>query len=166
MAETSKDPDLDPAHNRALAAIEAAGIPFTASKHEPSGSLEEAARARGVTPGEIVKSMVVRLGEGRYAIALVPGDRKISWPKLRHAMGVNRASMPPAEEAFGVTGYERGTITPFGANGDLPVLTDVTVPDGPISMGGGAHRVAVYLLGSDLKGRFDAQVLDITEPVT
>ena len=160
----STDPDLDPAHNRALAALDAAGIAYEARRHAPARSLEEAAEARGVTPGEIVKSMVVRLGEARYAIVLVPGDRKISWPKLRQAMGVNRASMPPADEAFEVTGFERGTITPFGMREPLPVLADAAVPDGPVSMGGGAHHVAVYLRGVDLKSHFDAQVLDLTDP--
>lgn len=159
------DPDLTPEHNRAVAAAEAAGIRFDVRRHEPANSLEEAAAARGVTPGEIVKSMVVRLGESDYAIALVPGDRKISWSKLRGAMGVNRAKMPSAEEAFEITGFERGTITPFGVKSPLPVLADETVPDGAISMGGGAHDVALYLDGADLKRHFDAQVLDITDPV-
>lgn len=159
------DTDLSPEHNRAIAAARASGIRFDARRHEPAGSLAEAAAARGVTPGEIVKSMVVRLGESDYAIALVPGDRRISWRKLRQAMGVNRAKMPTSDEAFGITGFERGTITPFGSEGDLPVLADAHVPDGPISMGGGAHGVALYLDGADLKAHFAAQVLDITEPL-
>lgn len=109
--------------------------------------------------------MVVRLGERDHAIALVPGDRKISWSKLRQAMGVNRAKMPSADEAFEITGFERGTITPFGVQPPLPVLADETVPDGPISMGGGAHHVALYLEGADLKRLFEARVLDFTDPV-
>ena len=160
----SADTGLDPAHNRALAALDASGIPYEARRHEPVRSLEEAARVRGVTSGEIVKSMVVRLAEGEYAIVLVPGDRKISWPKLRQALGVNRATMPSADEALEATGFERGTITPFGLRHPLPVLADAAVPDGAISMGGGAHDVAVYLEGSALKSHFDARVLDLTDP--
>ena len=39
----------------------------------------------------------------------------ISWPKLRALLGVNRISMPSADVALAVTGYERGTITPLGS---------------------------------------------------
>ena len=59
--------------------------------------------------------MVVRRGAGDHLFVLVPGDREISWPKLRALLGVNRISMPDADAAREVTGYERGTITPFGS---------------------------------------------------
>ena len=37
-----------------------------------------------------------------------------------------------------VTGFVRGTITPFGTRTPLPVVLDASV-SGPISLGGGAH---------------------------
>ena len=43
----------------------------------------------------MVKTIVVRRGEGDYLFVLVPGDRVISWPKLRALLGVSRLSMPP-----------------------------------------------------------------------
>ena len=66
-------------------------------------------------PRDIVKTLVVRRGEGDFLFVLVPGDREISWPKLRAHLGVKRISMPDATVAREVTGYERGTITPFGS---------------------------------------------------
>jgi len=67
---------------RALAAVEAAGIHFTVTRHGPVRSLEEAAAARGVRPGDIVKSLVVRRADDDFLFVLVPGDRQFSWPKL------------------------------------------------------------------------------------
>ena len=64
--------------------------------------------------------MVVRRGEDDHLLVLVPGDRQISWPKLRSHLGVNRLSMPPADKAREATGYERGTITPFGSTRAWP----------------------------------------------
>ena len=84
---------------RALAAIEAAGIPFTVTRHGPVRSLEEAAAARGVQPGDIVKSLVVRRADDDFLFVLVPGDRQFSWPKLRALLGTNRLSMPDAAVA-------------------------------------------------------------------
>lgn len=168
------DPDLDPAHNPALAALTESGISFRAARHEPVSSLAEAAAARGIEPGDIVKSMVVRYGDpradpgdgsiGGHLIVLVPGGRKISWKKLRHALGVNKAAMPSAEEALAITGFARGTITPFGTRQPLPVIADQQVPGREISMGGGAHHVAVYLSADAMIEHFAARVLDITDP--
>ena len=68
-----------------------------------------------MAPKQVVKTLVVRRGEDDYLFILVRGDRQISWPKLRALLGVTRLSMPNAETARDATGYERGTITPFGA---------------------------------------------------
>ena len=62
-------------------------------------SLAEAAQARGVTPADVVKTLVVRRGDDDFLFVLVPGDRTISWPKLRALLGVSRLSMPDAATA-------------------------------------------------------------------
>ena len=148
---------------RALEAVEAAGIPFTVTRHGPVASLEEAAAARGVRPGDIVKSLVVRRADGDYLFVLVPGDRQFSWPKLRALLGTNRLSMPDATVAKEMTGYERGTITPFGSTHTWPVVADATVAGRTVSMGGGAHGVALTVSGDDVIRTFDAQVADISD---
>ena len=74
---------------------------------------------------------------------LVPGDRAISWPKLRALLGVSRLSMPDAATAREVTGYERGTITPLGAITAWPVITDERVLGREITLGAGEHGLAV-----------------------
>ena len=100
---------------RALAALQELGINHLVTRHGPVRSLEEAAAARGIAPKDLVKTIVVRRGDDDYVFVLVPGDREFSWPKLRTLLGVSRLSMPDAATAKAVTGYERGTITPFGA---------------------------------------------------
>lgn len=152
-----------PGESRAVAAAKAAGIPFTVTRHGPVRSLEEAAAARGVRPADIVKSLVVRRGEGEYVFVLVPGDRQFSWPKLRALLGTNRLSMPDAAVAQEVTGYERGTITPFGSRQPWPVVADATVAGRTVSLGGGAHGVALTVEGDDVIRVFDAQVADISD---
>ena len=170
---------------RAVAALEASGIDFTITRHGPVSSLEEAAAARGVDPSRVLKTIVVRRSDEDYLFVLVPGDRQISWPKLRALLGVSRLSMPDKEVARDVTGYERGTITPFGATRSWPVVADVRVvaPDGvdvvddasdergagdvaagAVSIGAGAHGVAATVDGSALVRALDAQVADVTDP--
>jgi Cys-tRNA(Pro)/Cys-tRNA(Cys) deacylase len=146
---------------RAIAAAEALGLAHTVTRHGPVRSLEEAAAARGVEPRQIVKTMVVRVSDGDHRFVLVPGDREIAWPKLRTLLGVNRISMPSAESAYDVTGYVRGTITPLGSATPLPVIADESI-SGTISLGGGAHGVALTVEAAELLRALDATVADVT----
>jgi Cys-tRNA(Pro)/Cys-tRNA(Cys) deacylase len=150
---------------RAIAAAEQLGLAHTVTRHGAVRSLEEAAAARGVEPRQIVKTMVVRVSDGDHCFVLVPGDREIAWPKLRALLGVNRISMPSAEAAYDVTGYVRGTITPLGSAIPLPVVADASI-SGTISLGGGAHGVALTVEAEELLAALDATVADVTEPVT
>ncbi|CUR62209.1 conserved hypothetical protein [metagenome] len=148
----------------ATKALAASGIAHTVTRHGRVGSLAEAAAVRGVEPSAIVKTMVVRRGEGDHLLVLVPGDRQISWPKLRALLGVNRISMPDADAAREVTGYERGTITPFGARVELPVVADERLVGQTISIGAGGHGVAATLAADDAIAHLQAQVADVTDP--
>ena len=89
----------DDGADRAAAALTASGVEHAITRHGRVGSLEEAAAARGVQPGDIIKTIVVRLAADDYLFVLVPGGREISWPKLRALLGVNRMSMPDAATA-------------------------------------------------------------------
>ena len=148
---------------RARAALDDAGIDYTIARHGPVRSLVEAAEARGVAPKQVVKTLVVRRGEDDYLFILVPGDRQISWPKLRALLGVTRLSMPNAEIARDATGYERGTITPFGALRAWPVIADTRVQR-TISIGAGAHGVSDLAAAADLIETLSATVADVTAP--
>jgi Cys-tRNA(Pro)/Cys-tRNA(Cys) deacylase len=148
---------------RAVAAADALGLEYTVTRHGPVRSLVEAAAARGVAPSAVVKTLVVRVADGDFRFVLVPGDREISWPKLRALLGVNRMSMPSAEVAFEVTGYVRGTITPLGSSTPWPVVADATL-SGPVSIGGGEHGVALTIDSAALVDALDATVADVTDP--
>ena len=150
--------------DRALAALDAAGLTYRVIEHGPVRSLAEAAQARGVEPADVVKTLVVRRGDDDYLFVLVPGDRAISWPKLRALLGVSRMSMPDASAAKEATGYERGTITPFGSLRPWPVIADERMAGRTVTLGGGAHGVAVALAADEALAALDATVADVTEP--
>jgi len=140
-------------------------LPHTIVRHGPVRSLEEAAQARGVPPKAVVKTLVVRRGEEDYLFVLVPGDRQVSWPKLRALLGVSRMSLPDADDALRVTGYRRGTITPFGSTHAWPVVADAALLGEEITLGGGADGVAVKAQADDVVAALAATVADVTEPV-
>lgn len=151
---------------RAVEALQASGLDHTLTRHGRVSSLAEAAAARGVEPRDLIKTLVVRRADDDFLFVLVPGDREISWPKLRSLLGVSRLSMPDKEVALQATGYERGTITPFGSTTAWPVIADASLAgdaDREISLGAGAHGVAVTVNAEATLAHLGAQVADVTE---
>lgn len=142
-------------------AASTAGLAHREIHYGKVSSVEEAAAARGVPVSAVVKSLLVRRGEDDHLLVLVPGDRSISWPKLRGVLGVSRLSMPDADTAFAVTGYRRGTITPLGV--DLPVVADTRLVGQSITLGSGEPGVAIGLEADDLIKAFEATVADVSE---
>jgi Cys-tRNA(Pro)/Cys-tRNA(Cys) deacylase len=151
--------------NPALAAAQSSGIQHRVIRHGRAGSLAEAARARGVEPADVVKTMVVRRAANDFLFVLVPGDRTISWPKLRSVLGVSRLSMPDAATAREVTGYERGTITPLGSSVAWPVIADERIIGRLITLGAGQHGVAIAVAADDILAVLSATVADVSESV-
>lgn len=145
----------------AIRAVASSGLAHEVVEYGKATSVEDAAERRGVPLHSVIKSIVVRRGEGDLLMVLVPGDRVIDWAKLRGLLGVSRMSLAASDEAFAATGYRPGTITPFGSTTALPIIADASI-DGLASIGGGAHGVAINLEGSDLIEHFRAEVADVT----
>ena len=152
-------------HTPAIAALEAAGIPFRVVRTEIARSAEESAAFQGIPVGSLLRSILVRRAADDFFFVLVPGGRRFNWPALRALLGTNRLTLPTEEEAKAETGYVRGAITPFGARRPWPVIADASI-DGleVVAIGGGARGVNLHLAPADLVRATGAQVVDITIP--
>ncbi|HVX06619.1 YbaK/EbsC family protein [Humibacter sp.] len=150
--------------DRVLQDAASRGVDVRIVERPAAGSLHEAAALLGIQPGDIVKTLVVKRHSGDYLFALVPGGRKISWAKLRSLVGANKLSLPDADLALEATGYERGTITPFGSTTAWPVFADSSIVGRTVAMGAGAHGYSAFVDADALIKGFDATVADITEP--
>lgn len=139
------------------------GIPHRVFRHAGEvTSLEQAASERGQSPEQVIRSIVFRLGEGRYAMVLMAGAAQISWSTLRAHFGQSRLTMAGKEEVLAVTGYQIGTVSPIGISHPMPILVDqgLLVRD-EVSMGSGERNVAILLKRDDLmKALPDAQIGD------
>ena len=147
----------------AIVSIAATGVPYTVVRTERAASAEEAASLQGIPIGALLRTIVVRRGEDDYLFVLVPAGRRFDWPKLRAHLGLRRMTLPDADEARSVTGYERFTITPFGSARAWPVILDASVMDEPVvSVGGGAFGVNLHLAPADLVAALEAETVDVT----
>lgn len=149
----------------ALPAMAGVDVPYRIVRTKPAGSAEESAALQGIDVGALLRTIVVRRGEDDYVFVLVPAGRRFDWPKLRAHLGVSRLSLPDADEARAVTGYERYTITPFGSTRAWPVVADASIVGRPVvAIGGGARGVNVHVDPADLVRALDAAVVDVSRP--
>ena len=147
----------------ALDALAAAGTPHRVVRTPRAGSAEESAELQGIPLGALLRTIVVRRGDDDYLFVLVPAGRRFDWPRLRAHLGVRRLTLPDADEARVVTGYERYTITPFGSQRRWPAIVDASVTEQPVvSVGGGAFGVNLHLAPHDLVGALGADVVDVS----
>ena len=154
------DPDTP-----ATEAVASAGVKHRVVRTTPAGSAEESAALQGIPLGSLLRTLVVRRAEDDFLFVLVPAGRRFEWSKLRAHLGVKRLSMPDAEEARAVTGYERGAITPFGAKRAWPVIVDATALEADtVAIGGGARGVNIHLTTRDLVRATGATVADVSVP--
>ncbi len=143
--------------------MRAAGIEHEVIRTERAATAQEAADLQHVPLGALLRTIVVRRGDDDYLFILVPADRRFDWPKLRSHLGVRRLTLPDADEAREVTGYERYTITPFGATRAWPVIVDAAALGHPrVSVGGGGFGINLHLAPDVLVSALGADVVDIS----
>jgi Cys-tRNA(Pro)/Cys-tRNA(Cys) deacylase len=146
--------------------LEKLNIPHRVFTHPGKvSSLEQAARERGQRPEQIVRSILFRIGEDEYVMALVAGPGQISWKALRSYLGQSRLTMADKDEVLRVTGYPIGAVSPFGTATRLRVLVDPNVfVEDEISIGSGIRGTTVILKSDELKRALgDVEVVDLLE---
>jgi Cys-tRNA(Pro)/Cys-tRNA(Cys) deacylase len=162
--QNERMPDAD-SSTPALAAIAAMGVPHRIVRTALPESPAESAALQDIPLNALLRTIVVRRGEGDYLFVLVPAGRRFDWPMLRAHLGVSRLSLPDPDEAHQVTGYVRFTITPFGAIRAWPVILDASVMNEPIvSIGGGVRGVNIHLAPDELVAALGAEVAPVTAP--
>ncbi len=90
-------------------------IPYRVFTHPgPVQSLEQAAAERGQQPEQIIRSLLFRLSEVDFVMALMAGAQQVDWKTLRRYVGEKRLTTASEEEVLRITGYQRGAVSPFG----------------------------------------------------
>lgn len=96
--------------------------------HELStATVAEAAATIGVLPGQIAKTLSVRVGDA-VIILVVRGDCRLDNRKFKDAFG-EKPRMLPLDDVVALTGHPVGGVCPFGLAQDLPVYCDVSLKD-------------------------------------
>lgn len=87
-----------------------------------TATVAEAAAALGVEPGQIAKSLAVRVGETHFLL-VARGDARLDNGKCKRVLGGRPRMLGPAE-TLALTGHPVGGVCPFALATDLPVYFD------------------------------------------
>ena len=139
------------------------GIPFESLEYDfrQKGS-EYAAKALGVPLDAMLKSLVVKLSDSRFAFVVMPGSKDVSLKELARSAGVKEAQVASERDAQRLTGYLVGGISPIGARIQLPVYVDEGIlKHGEIYINGGKRGLILKLRTKDLIGTLDPTVTDL-----
>ena len=139
----------------AVTAARRAGIEFEVVEYDAGDAAEPwgigAARALGVDPERVFKTLVVDLSTGTLAVTIVPVAARLDLKAVASAFGAKRAAMAEPAAAERATGYVRGGISPLGQRRRLPVAIDASALGFErIHVSGGRRGLEIGLAPGDL----------------
>lgn len=127
---------------------------------EGTPTAEDAASAVGCNLSQIVKSLVFSC-DGRWIVAMVPGDRRADRAKLAASAGCERVKVAGGEDVLRATGFEAGAVAPF----PLPLVDTVLIERTLLThdvvwVGAGSRRHMAALAPTDLVRLARARAVD------
>jgi prolyl-tRNA editing enzyme YbaK/EbsC (Cys-tRNA(Pro) deacylase) len=119
-----------------------------------------AAAGHGVEPGQIAKTLSLRVGD-RNLLVVTRGDSRLDNKKAKAVFG-GKVKMLSAEDVVAVTGHPIGGVCPFGLATPLPVYCDVSLQafDEVVPAAGSTHS-ALRINPLRLAGLVNAAWVDV-----
>ena len=104
---------------------------FRVINHPAEGSSENVAKIRGTLPGQGAKAMLCQLKAlpDSFALAVLPGNRKIDFKRLALAVGGKKASLVSPDQAALLTGCVMGAVPPFSFWPNVKLVVDPRLLD-------------------------------------
>src|SRR5882757_9806546 len=122
----------------------------------------EAARALGLDPARVFKTLVAEV-DGGLTVGVLPVTGTLDLKALASAVGGKRAKMAEIKAAERATGYVAGGISPLGQKKRLRIVLDTSATDfDTVFCSGGRRGLEVELAPGDLVRLTGATVAAIT----
>lgn len=90
-----------------------------------TATVDLAASVHGVAPGQIAKTLAIRVGDREFLL-VTRGDARLSNAKAKQAFG-GRPRMLGAEDVLRLTSHQVGGVCPFGLPSRIEVYCDVSL---------------------------------------
>ena len=123
----------------------------------------DASRATGIDLNRITKNLVCRTSDGRHALLVIPGDRRVNLQSAAHALNTNNVQLLGFREAEEVSGYPPGGTPSVCHKTPLAVVIDRAVLEHEtLFCGGGTRSMLLELRTEDVLRLSDAVSADIS----
>lgn len=130
---------------------------------ESTATVVLAAKAHRVTPGQIAKTLSLKVKD-RVVLIVTRGDARLDNRKLKEALG-SKARMLSTDEVVTWTGHPVGGVCPFGLEHPLTVYCDVSLKDfDEVLPAAGAIHSAVRITPDYMAQLTDAEWVDVCQP--
>lgn len=116
------------AYARLIGLLTSGGARYRLIDHPPEGRTQEASMLRGNPDFKAAKCIVARVKlskkTARYALVVIPGNRKADLGRLSELLGGMHATLALRETAEAMTGCVSGSIIPFSFHPELQLIVD------------------------------------------
>lgn len=150
---------------RAADFLKQKGILFELVKyeHEEKGA-KFASQAIGFPLERTIKTLVADLGDKKYALVLMPGDKQLSLKHLAGLYAVKKAAMADSAAAERLTGYLIGGISPFGTKQKLPAVMEQSLLNfDKVAINAGQRGVMLILNPADIVKALGCEVSSVAQ---
>ena len=129
---------------------------------ESTATVDLAAKAHNVEPGQIAKTLSLKVKD-RVVLVVTRGDARLDNRKLKQTLGA-KARMLNSDEVVTWTGHPVGGVCPFGLENPLTVYCDVSLRDFPEVMpAAGAIHSAVRITPDYMAELTGAEWVDVCQ---
>jgi Ala-tRNA(Pro) deacylase len=124
----TEEPD---AYTRLITLLNAHGARYRVIDHEPEGRTDIVSAMRGNDLADAAKCIIlmIKLGKKvtRYVLAVVPGDARVDFGRIRELFGATYVSFAASDTAERLAGSVAGTILPLAFDSALELIVDPAV---------------------------------------
>jgi Ala-tRNA(Pro) deacylase len=154
------------AEHALLRVLADSGIGYELIRHPHTETARAEARAVGVMPDEIAKTVVVRTPDG-YARVVVPASERVALSKVRSLLELDHETRLATETelAAAYPDFELGAVPPVGGPGGDTVVVDRRLADREsLIFEAGSHDESVRVETEELVRLAHARVADVCMP--
>jgi Ala-tRNA(Pro) deacylase len=144
--------------------LDDAGVVWEAREHPETMSSAEEARALGVDPDEVAKTLLLKDRAG-YALAVIPGGHRLDMHKAREVTGDTHTRLATEDEMESdFSDYDLGAVPPVPGLLGLRCFIDPLVREREWTVfPAGTHTDSVRMKTADLLGLSESTVVDLVQ---
>ena len=114
-----------------MRALEEKEIAYQVHQHaHKQYTAEGVAEDLDIPVAQVVKAMIIQRSDRQFALAVVPGDRRLSLKKVGAVLNDKNVKLASERDVQRVTGYQVGAVSVLGfRRADVPAYVDQHVMD-------------------------------------